>query len=303
MKQLIIALMLSGTMVSYAQQSAQFTQYMFNGLMLNPAYAGAEESLIISFVNRAQWTAVEGSPVTQGLYAHTLLEKQKTGLGLSIINDKIGVHRNLNINGSAAYHLRISEKATLSFGLQAGINTLKSNYGAITSGSPTGTDPQLANAGSGKTSLNLGMGFYYRSPKVHAGFSIPDLIPQNYSLNDSVSITWKQANYFLFTRYIIPLSDNLQLEPGILLKYYPGLPLSFDINTCLVIKKALTLGLAYRKSESIDFLMKAQLTPQLQFGYSYDFVTGEVNNLSRGTHEIMVGYLFKYRHDKIASPR
>ncbi|HTE29056.1 MAG TPA: type IX secretion system membrane protein PorP/SprF [Chryseolinea sp.] len=285
-----------------AQQSAQFTQYMFNGLILNPAYAGMDKSLSMTFVNRSQWISIDGAPVTQTLSAHTLLTKQQLGIGLTLVNDKIGIHKNQKIMGAASYHLKVSPKGTLSFGLQGGLNIVKSNYASLASNSST-MDPQLANAGIAQTYMNLGMGFYFSSPRFHVGFSIPDLMPQRYALNDTITVTWQKAHYFLFSKYIIPLNDELQLEPSMLIKYNPGLPLSFDINACLVIKKALTLGLSYRKSESIDFLLKAQLTPQLQFGYSYDYVTGEVSNVSRGTHELMVSYLFKYTHTNVASPR
>jgi type IX secretion system PorP/SprF family membrane protein len=298
----VMLFLIAISLTSRAQQNAQFTQYMFNGLVINPAYTGMDEALNVTFVNRSQWAGVDGAPVTQTLTAHTLFSRSKVGIGLSVVNDKIGVHRNQKVAGSAAYHLPLSGNRVLSFGLQGGMNIIKSNYGSLNSTS-TNIDPQLANATIGQTYFNLGMGFYYRSRKFHAGVSMPDLIPQRFTLNDTTSITWQKAQYFVFSRYTITINDFLKLEPGILIKYKPNLPLSFDLNACLIIKQALTLGLSYRKSESIDFLLKAQLTPQLQLGYAYDFVIGEVSNLSRGSHELMVSYLFKYSHDNIASPR
>ncbi len=299
---LIIILLSLSCATGWAQQNAQFTQYMFNGLAINPAYTGMDDALNLTFLNRSQWLSVDGAPVTQTLTAHTLFSKSKLGIGLSLLNEKIGVHRNQKVTGSAAYHLSVSQKGVLSFGLQGGLNILDSNYGSLNSTSTT-VDPQLANASISQTYFNLGLGFYYRSPKFHIGFSLPDLIPQRFTVNDTASITWQKAQYFLFSKYTITLNDNLQLEPGVLVKYKPGLPLSYDLNACLVIKQALTLGVSFRKSESVDFLLKAQLTPQLQFGYSYDFVTGEVSSLSRGSHELMISYLFKYSLDNIASPR
>lgn len=297
-----VLMLILAASISYAQQSPQFTQYMFNGLILNPAYAGADEALNLTFVNRSQWVSVDGAPVTQTLSAHTLLEKQHLGVGLSVINDKIGIHKNQKILGNAAYHLKVAEKSVLSFGLLGGLNIVRSDYASLNKAGVS-PDPQLANAGITQTYFNLGMGLYYRSPKFHLGFSVPDLIPQRYSLNDTISVTWQKAHYFIFSKYLISLNDDLVLEPGVLLKYNPGLPLSFDLNTCLVIKKALTLGLSYRKSESVDFLMKAQLTPQLQLGYSYDYVTSKIINMSRGTHELMISYLFRYVHPNVVSPR
>ena len=296
-------LILSGLLYcAQGQQSAQFTQYMFNGLAINPAYAGADDALSLTFVNRSQWVSLDGAPVTQTLTAHTVLAKKQLGLGLSFLNDKIGIHKNQKINGSTAYHLNVSKTGILSFGLQAGLNIMKSDYASLKTGGAS-VDPQLLNMGISKTYFNIGVGLYYRSPRLHVGLSVPDLMRQQYTVNDTLSIQWREARYFLFTKYTFDLSDNLQLEPGFLIKRNQGLPWSFDINACLIYKRALTLGLSYRKSESIDFLLKAQLTSQLQFGYSYDYVTGEFSSVTRGTHELMVNYVFKYTHTHVTSPR
>lgn len=303
MKVIFAILVLIGipTEMVFAQQSAQYSQYMFNGLILNPAYAGADKALSLTFVNRSQWVSVEGAPVTQSVSAHTLFDKQHLGVGLMVVNDKIGVHKNQQVAASASYQLKMAEESVLSFGMQAGINLQKSNYASLnTGGAPMDVN---YNGNLSRTYFNVGVGIYYRTPKFDIGFSAPALVPEKYALSDTTTIHWQQANYFLFTRYRIRLTSSLDLEPSVLLKYHQGVPLSYDVNACLVIKKALTLGVSYRKSESLDFLLKAQVTPQLQLGYSYDFVIGEVSALSRGTHELMVNYIFRYTHAKITSPR
>lgn len=303
MKLIFATLVFIGTTagMAFAQQSAQYSQYMFNGLILNPAYAGADEALSLTFVNRSQWASVDGAPVTQTFSAHTLFDKQHLGVGLMVVNDKIGIHRNQQVAGSASYKLKVAEKSVLSFGMQAGVNVQKSNYTSLnTGGAPMDIN---YNGNLSHTYFNVGVGLYYKTPKLEIGLSAPALVPEKYALNDTATIHWQQANYFLFSRYRVRLTNSLDLEPGLLLKYHQGVPLSYDINACLVFKKALTLGVSYRKSESIDFLVKAQVTPQLQLGYSYDFVIGQVSALSRGTHELMVNYIFRYTHAKITSPR
>ena len=285
-----------------AQQSAQFTQYMFNPIVINPAYTGADEALKLTLINRSQWVSVDGAPATQGIYANSLFKRKRIGIGLSFINDKIGVHKNQDLRGMVAYHLPVSNEATFSFGMQGGISVSKSNYASLNSAGTT-LDPQLSGAGISNTSLMLGMGAYFHSKRFHLGLSMPSMIPQTTSLNDTLSVRWNRLNYLLYTKYDIALNESMRLEPSLLLKYYPGAPLSFDINACLVIRDALTLGLSYRNKESIDFLLRAQLTRQLQFGYSYDHVTGQVVNASRGSHEISVSYLFKFSHDNVESPR
>jgi type IX secretion system PorP/SprF family membrane protein len=284
-----------------AQQKMQFTQYMFNGLVINPAYAGADEALSLTFIHRSQWAGVENAPQTQTLSAHTLFKRKHFGLGLTIVNDKIGVHKNLSILSNYAYHLRTGKKSALSFGLQAGMNNQKSDYTSLlTAGN---NDPKLYNPVLTETFFNFGAGVYFRSERFHAGISVPELIPKSFSVNDTITISMSEMTIFTFLKYRFALSDNADLEPGALIKYFEGVPLSFDANLNVIWRKVLTTGLSYRQKESVDFLFKAQITSQLQLGYSYDHAIGEIARLSNGSHEAMVQYLFKYSQKKLTSPR
>lgn len=284
-----------------AQQKVQFTQYMFNGLVINPAYAGAEQALSLTFIQRKQWANIENSPSTQSLSAHTLFKKKHLGMGATLVNDKIGVHRNLTALTSFAYHLRVAKTSYLSMGLQAGIHNRKSNYGTLMN--DASLDPKLYEAYVSYTAFDLGMGLYFKSPRLHIGLSAPELLPERFALNDTISLTLNNVNLFLFAKYNIRVNESIDLEPSFLLKYFKGIPLSYDMNVCLIFRKVLTLGLSYRKSESIDFMFKGQITPQLQFGYSYDHPFGEVARVSNGSHELMVNYVFRYIEKKVISPR
>jgi type IX secretion system PorP/SprF family membrane protein len=295
---LLLIMLLSDHVV--AQQRVQFTQYMFNGLVLNPAYAGAEEALSLTFIQRKQWAKIESSPSTQSFSGHSLFKKKQLGLGGMLINDKIGVHRNVTALVSTAYHLKVGELSYLSMGLQAGIHSRKSNYGSLAGNT---VDPKLYDASVSYTAFDMGMGLYFRSPRLHVGISAPELLPESFSLNDTTSVRLSNVNFFIFSKYRVTVSDNIDVEPSILLKYLKGIPLSYDINFNLIYRKVLTLGVSYRKKESIDFMLKGQITPQLQFGYSYDFAIGEVSRLSNGSHELMLNYIFKYTQSKVISPR
>ena len=286
---------------SVAQQKVQFTQYMFNEVVINPAYAGADEALSLTFIQRKQWANIDSSPSTQTFSAHTLFKKKHFGLGATIINDKIGVHRNLSALSTFAYHLKVGKASYLSMGLQGGIHSRKSDYARLASGA--NMDPKLFDAAVSYTAFDLGMGFYYRSPKFHVGLSAPELLPEEFSLNDSTSVTLKDANYFVFAKYTISLNENMDLQPSILLKYFAGIPLSYDMNMSLIFRKVLTVGLSYRKKESLDVMLRGQITPQMQFGYSYDHPIGEVSKVSNGSHELMLNYVFKYVKSKVDSPR
>ena len=284
-----------------AQQKAQFTQYMFNGLVLNPAYAGTEEALSLTLTQRMQWVGIDDAPVTQSLSAHSLFRKKNMGVGLSLVNDKIGVHKNLSIMGSYAYHIPLKNSSWLSLGIQAGMHNRKSDYASLAGSSFD--DPLVATSSLSQTSLDVGTGIYFRSPRLHAGISAPELLPEKSTVNDSMTVHWDRTNYFLFSRYKINVVANIDLEPGFLLKYFPGTPLSVDINLNAIFYDAITFGLSYRKAESLDFLLRGKITPQFQFGYAYDYPIGDVADYGSGSHEFMLNYRFRFEHTKVDSPR
>jgi type IX secretion system PorP/SprF family membrane protein len=298
---LLLLLMFFAMQQGIAQQKAQFTQYMFNGLVLNPAYAGAEEALSFTLTQRMQWVGVDDAPVTQALSAHSLVKKKNMGLGLSLVNDKIGVHQNLSIMGMYAYHIALKNSSWLSLGIQAGMNNRKSDYASLAGSSFD--DPLVATSSISQTSFDVGTGIYFRSPRLQAGISAPGLLPEKSAVNDTMTVHWDRTNYFLFSRYKLAMTANIDLEPGFLLKYFPGTPISVDINLNAIFYDAITFGLSYRKEESIDFLLIGKVTPQFQFGYSYDYPIGEVADYGSGSHELMLNYRFRFEHTKVDSPR
>jgi len=297
----LVYLMFAGITLCVAQQKVQFTQYMFNGLVINPAYAGADEKLSLTFINRSQWNGIGGAPTTQTFTAHTLFKKKQFGLGFLLLNDQIGIHRNINASASYAYHIRVDKKSYLSMGLQAGVKSLRSDYALLTGGS---NDPYLNNMVTQQMFFDFTAGIYYRSPRMHIGFSVPELVRQEFRVNDTLVVHLNNINFFLFTRYRFTMSENFDFEPSVLVKYLKGVPLSFDINFNWVYRRILTMGASYRKKESVDFLFKAQITPQLQFGYAYDYPVQTVSSLNTGgSHELMVQYLFSFFKKNVTSPR
>src|SRR5690606_11554082 len=206
---IIILILISEHII--AQQKVQFTQYMFNNLVINPAYAGADEALSLTFIQRSQWSGVDKSPTTQTLSGHTLFKQKQIGLGLTIINDKIGVHKNLSALSNYAYHLKTGTNSYLSMGVQAGIHNKKSDYASLVGIS--NNDPKLSNSIISHTFFDFGMGIYFRSPAWHIGISAPELIPETISINDTSSIRLSYVNYFLFSKYKIKLSENMDFEP------------------------------------------------------------------------------------------
>ena len=299
-KILTLVLVLAPLLV-VGQQKMQFTQYMFSGLAINPAYAGADEALSLTFIHRAQWAGVDNAPTTQTFSGHTLFKKKHFGLGMTIVNDKLGVHRNLNAITNYAYHLRVGKQSYLSMGIQAGITNQKSDYGSLVPAS--NNDPKVSNSILSETYFNVGSGVYFRSPKLHLGVSVPELIPRELNVNDTTMVQVSQRNLFVFAKYRVAVHESIDLEPSMLIKHIGGVPLSYDVNLNAIFRKVLTTGFSYRRKESVDFLLKAQITPQLQLGYAYDHPIGVIARISNGSHEAMVQYLFRYERKKLASPR
>lgn len=293
--------MIMGWNESIAQQQVQFSQYMFNKLVINPAYAGADEVLSAMLIHRSQWSGVDNAPSTTTFSIHTLFRNKHNGLGFLLLNDQIGIHKEIGARTNYAYHLKVGASSFLSMGIQAGIHNKKSDYASLAD--PSVFDPKVAGAAVSNTFFDFGTGIYFRNERLQVSVSAPQLMPERFTVNDSVSLRFARTNFFGFAQYKIHTSENVDLEPSVLLKYYAGTPLSFDLNLNAVFYRVLTFGMSYRKKESIDLLLRGQLTPQLEFGYAYDYPIGDIQRLSNGSHELMVHYLFRYIEKSTISPR
>lgn len=296
-----LASLLLDTSQGSAQQLSQYSQYMFNQLVVNPAFAGAEGPLSVTVINRNQWTGFEGAPRTQTLVAHSLFKEKHVGIGATLSNDKIGVHQQLNASLDYAYHLHLGNSTIVSFGLQGSFHQVRSDYASLVASGDW--DPLIPNTAMTKSFLDVATGVFARGSKWRVGLSLPALIPQRISVNDSVSLTIRTANLFVFTAYRIALTNTLELEPSTMVKYYSGVPLSYDVNINTIYRNVLTCGLSYRKKSSLAMLLSAQVTNQLRVGYSYDYPLFSESVLLGGAHEIMALYLFRFVKSQVQSPR
>lgn len=283
-----------------AQQHMQFTQYMFNTLVINPAYAGAEGPLSITLINRSQWAGIKNSPTTQTLSINSLLKRKHVGLGLNLINDKIGAHKNLYGLFNYSYHLKTGKYSALSLGLMAGFHNRKTDFTSLVGST---NDPTLNASYINHLSLELGAGIYFRSKRFHAGLSSPTVLPQKVRLNDTLVYKHSANNVFFYSRITYPLNRELEAMPSVLIKYFSNVPMSFDVNLNFIYRKVLLWGLSYRNKESVGLILKAHVTSMLQFGYAYDYPISTVSKISNGSHELMVNYLFKPARKKFNRPR
>ena len=287
------------TSLSYGQQQVMFTQYMFNGMAINPGYAGTHESMSISALVREQWTGLEGAPSTQTLSAHAPIKNQKFGLGLLFLHDKIGVTDQNGIYGSYAYKLPFSNGSKLSLGIQTGLTHYMARYSQVSD-----TDPNFAGGDISETHFNFGFGAYYYSKRFYLGFSIPQMVEQRFDKNNLDSDSRMVRHYFLTYGYVLDLNKSLKLKPNMLLKIVEGAPAELDLNANLLINEVLWVGLSWRSFDSFDGLVQLQITDQLQLGYAYDFATTtELRRVNSGSHEIMLNYRFTFSRSRVVTPR
>lgn len=295
---ILFSLLLSGGGLM-AQQQVMFTQYMFNGLALNPAYAGSQESLSLTALAREQWRGVEGAPSTQTFSAHSPLREGKIGLGLLFLHDQIGLTNQTGVYGSYAYRISFSGSKTLSMGLQAGFSHFNARYSKLSE-----TDPAFAGQDVKELHPNFGFGLYYTTNRWYVGASVPQLAENIFDRKDRNSAINQVRHYFLSAGYVMDLNENLKLKPNLLVKAVGGAPLEFDLNANLLIKNLIWVGASWRSMESIDALVQLQLTDQLQLGYAYDFATtAALHSINAGSHELMLNYRMGLFKRKIITPR
>ncbi|MCV9387574.1 PorP/SprF family type IX secretion system membrane protein [Reichenbachiella ulvae] len=292
-----------------SQQQVMFTQYMFNQLALNPAYAGIHKGISTSILARHQWAGFEGAPRTQTFSIHSPIEYRSIALGAVLIRDQIGITDQFGANFSYAYRIKVSKRSQLSFGLQASFHQYKTDFTENMN-----NDPNLASQNINDLSPNAGAGVMWHSDKFYVGFSVPQLF--NHSVGDfEIPVDPNNPenidpdselirHYFIAAGYVFELNRHLKFKPNLLFKGVQGSPVQVDINTNFLINDLVWLGLSYRSMDSFDALFQLQLSPQFQLGYSYDFyTTTDLSRVNNGSHEIMLNYVFNIKSNKIVTPR
>jgi len=283
-----------------AQQDPMYTQYMYNTMSVNPAYAGSREALSIMGLMRMQWLGITGAPRTQTLAIHSPVFSNNMGLGLSVVNDKLGFEQNTMLYGNYSYSIKTTKNAKLSFGLKVGLDMYKLDL--TNSIHHQGGDDQAAGVKDNTYIPNFGFGVYYHSHKGYVGISAPKLLEKE--LNTKSIKALQRRHYFLIGGYVFDLNDNLKFKPAFLAKAVEGAPIEFDLSANMLINDKLGVGLAYRTGDAISGLLQYYITPQFRLGYAYDFTLTELRHDNSGSHELMLSYDFLYANEnKIRSPR
>lgn len=287
-----------------AQQEAMYSQYMFNTLAINPAYAGSRNITSATALYRSQWVGIDGAPETLTFTIDAPLQNKKVGLGLQVFSDKIGITQNSGALLSYAYRIRM-ETGTLSFGLQAGYSQYRAALSSVQLNSYSASDVAF-NSDINKGLLNLGTGIYYNSDRFYVGLSAPQLLNNqlnNFTVTNDNVFRGQALHIFLASGYVFPLSPDFDLKPSVLVKGVKGAPIQADINANLWIKQVFSIGMQYRTSADVAAMVEVQASPQLRLGYSYDRSTTKLVQFNSGSHEIMLRYEFGFEKGKTISPR
>jgi type IX secretion system PorP/SprF family membrane protein len=306
LKILLVFLLVSGSLIINAQQAPMYTHYMYNTLSVNPAYAGSREALTLTALHRSQWVGFTGAPVTQTFTAHSPLKNEHIGLGLSILNDKIGPTNNTSVFVDYAYIIKLNERSKLAFGLSAGVNIYNANLNTLQLDQQT--DPSFQTNINNHATPNFGFGAYYSRERFYAGISVPNILQNSYlasSKNTTNSVTGtEQRHYFFIAGTMIKLSDNLEFKPTTLIKVTSGAPVQADLTASFIVVKKLLLGAMYRTGDSFGGLIGFDITEFLNLGYSYDWSYGlKTGTYNHGSHEIILRYDIVFNKKQIHSPR
>jgi len=300
---LILVVLIVGIEFSNAQQLPQFTQYMYNTIAVNPAYAGSRDALSIVALNRNQWAGFDGGPETQTLSIHSPLRNEKLGLGLSLINDKAGFENFTYAYVDFSYTIQASDAVEVSFGLKGGMTYYKLaeelyNYTEVNQDAYF--DERL-----NRWNANFGAGMLVHSDKWYVGLSIPKII--NHDRNNSTDYAaLETVHYYALGGYVFDLSESLKLKPSFMVKYTKGAPISNDFTANFLYNEKVWLGGSYRingKQRAIGAIVDFQVSDQFRVGYTYEIPTGEIRPYTSGSHEILLMYEFKFMKSKQKSPR
>lgn len=299
---ILVSASLLAAATTHAQHTPLTSQYLFNGLVINPAYAGSRDALAANLTYRHQWVGFDGAPVTQMLSVHAPMGRRKLGLGLMIYNDRIGVSQETGAFSNTAYRMRLG-KGKLSFGIGAGITLLRSQWSTLALQETS----DLVFAGDTRSAVrpNFSTGAFYYTKEWFIGISAPFLIQHRYSVNgEGWNLTDNKADLqpMLTGGYVIKLSQDAKLKPSALVRYRNANGVQADISTNLIYRDKVWIGASYRTGDAFIASLEVLPTPQWRIGYAYDLGLSRLRPYHQGSHGIMVQYEFGYRI-RVKDPR
>ncbi len=308
MKKILLITFITFALHTFAQQDPQYTQYMYNMNVVNPAYATGEQSLLkLGTLYRTQWVGTEGAPKTLNAFGHFALNK-KIEVGLSVVSDDIGdgAKKENNYYADVAYVLQLNNNAKLSFGVKAGLTSLQTDFSKIQLNSGNSATDKAFENNTNINTPNIGAGAFYFTNKYYVGLSVPNLIPSNHITNTQAvkALGSERIHTFLTAGYVFDINYDFKLKPAFMTKFVPGAPLSVDVSANVLYKNRFELGAAYRLNDAISGLLNVRVLPFVRVGYAYDYTVSNLRQFNSGTHEFMLLFdldLMSRGYDK--SPR
>ena len=284
---------------SLAQQEAQFTQYMYNTVTFNPAYAGSKEALNANLIYRSQWVGLEGAPTTMALSVNSPIGGN-LALGISAIADEIGPAEDLFITADIAYTIYLNNSLRFAFGVKAGLQSLQVDFTELDIFNPT--DNQFGQNVS-NVKPQIGAGGYLFMDNWYLGVSVPNILKTEFFDEAAISTAEKRQHFFLIGGYVFDVSPTLKLKPATLFRVVSGSPIGLDVSLNALYNERFTLGVSYRLSSNFSALAGFQMSKNIMIGYGYDFDTTELAQFNSGSHELFLRFeIFNKKNGRI-SPR
>jgi type IX secretion system PorP/SprF family membrane protein len=300
---LICAIMVWGNNV-FAQTEPMYSQYMYNMLGVNPAYAGNREATSFNFFQRRQWVGLAGAPQTTSVSIDGAFNDNKLGWGVQTYDDKLGVERADGVNMMMATHIQVSDKGTLSGGLSVGLMNYRIDLLNV-QGRYTPSDPAFY-SNFNKWLPAVGLGIYYNTDKFYAGFSIPNVLKSRLTAFDVMNSGIQKVNsthIFFTSGYVFDVNEDVKIKPSTMIKAVGGAPIEADFNTNVWLKNVIGLGFSYRTGDAMVAMAEAQINNNLRVGYAYDITISPLKYYNNGSHELMFRYEFGNNNTKIKSTR
>lgn len=298
----LLFLILATSTSLYAQQDAQYTQYMYNTVSVNPGYAGSRGHMSIAALHRSQWVGLDGAPTSQTLNIHSPIGYRGVGLGLSVVNDKIGPTSETNFDIDFSYTIYTSTEGRLSFGLKAGGNLLDVKFSELNQYT---SDPNLAFDIDNRFSPNFGAGVYYHTNRFYAGLSVPRFLQTSHFDESSLSTAREQMNFYFITGYVWDINRFLKFKPTLLMKAVQGAPLQADVSANFMLNDKFIIGAAYRWDAAVSGMFGFNISEGFLVGLAYDRETTELGSaaFNDGSFEIILRYDFIKTKGQMKSPR
>jgi type IX secretion system PorP/SprF family membrane protein len=298
-----IALLLLLALPASGQQDPMYSQYMFNRLVINPAYAGAREQLSVAALARAQWLDFDGGPRTQTISLHTPTTDQRHGIGLVFTNDRTGYTSNTLVTFNYAYRIPAGKTGTLALGLNMGLNSYWARLSQVAT-----WDPGDVAFGSGsdiqKWQFVAGPGIYYQSDHLYLGASAPNIIPHRlYDPFYEQLEASDRIHYMFMGGAMLRLSRHVEFRPSFTMRATPSAPLSLDLSGALLLNEMVWLGVSWRPNNAWVFMTEVYLTRMLRLGYAYDFANSAARSYFGDSHELMLGIDLGFGKTRIVSPK